>query len=122
MNRDGLFVEGDPFDDPAWQQVQPMVDAPPAPAKGYIACPLAWLARVRPAVASAVQLLILMLIYRRCLMARSRTVDLPNGELAQLGISRYAKYRALAQLREAGLVILEGRNGRSIRVTLAGFP
>jgi hypothetical protein len=122
MSRDDLFVEGDPFNDPAWQQAEFMAGAPPAPAKGYITCPLAWLARVRPGVSSVDQLLILMLIYRRCLLARSRTVDLPNGELKQFGISRYAKYRALTQLREVGLVTSEGRNGRSLRVTLAEFP
>jgi hypothetical protein len=122
MSGDGLLVEGDPLDDPTWQQAEFMAGAPPAPAKGYITCPLAWLARVRLVVRSADQLLILMLIYRRCLLARCRTVDLPNGELKQFGISRYAKYRALAQLREAALITSGGRNGRSLRVTLAEFP
>jgi len=53
MSGDGLLVEGDPFDDPTWQQAEFMAGAPPAPAKGYITCPLAWLARVRLVVRSA---------------------------------------------------------------------
>ena len=34
----------------------------------------------------------------------ANTVALSNGELRKLGISRYAKYRALAWLREAGVI------------------
>ena len=42
-----------------------------------------------------------------CLLPRSKTVALSNGELRKLGISRYAKYRALAWLREAGVIAIE---------------
>ena len=48
-------------------------------------------------------LVVALLIYRECLLRRSNTVALSNGELGELGISRYAKYRALACLREAGV-------------------
>ena len=99
-----------------------MDGAPPRPAKGYILVPVDWLARVWPLLRSAQQVLVLQLIYRRCLIARSRTVPLPNGDLAAFGISRYGKYRTLAALGEAGLVSLETRNGRAVQVTLNDFP
>lgn len=100
-----------------------MDEAPPRPAKGYVLVPLAWLARVLPIVRSAEQLAILQLIYRKCLMDRSRTVDLPNGELRVLGISRRTKYRALAWFEEVGVSVTEDvPHGRSTRVTLHWFP
>jgi hypothetical protein len=100
-----------------------MDGAPPRPAEGYVLVPLVWLARVLPIVRSAEQLAILQLIYRRCLMARSRTVDLPNGELRVLGVSRRTKYRALAWFEEVGVSAVEDvPHGRSTRVTLHWFP
>jgi hypothetical protein len=43
-------------------------------------------------------------------------VTLPNAGLAKLGIDRYAKYDALKQLREAGLVMVEERGRQSPRI------
>ena len=63
-----------------------------------------------------------LLLYRECLMRRSSTVALSNGELRELGISRQTKYRALGWLQEAGAVTIGTRNGRSVRVTLLWFP
>ena len=63
-----------------------------------------------------------MLLYSKCHRERSRTVAFSNAEVSRLGISRYAKYRALAWLHEAGAIAIEGRNGRSVRVTLLWFP
>ena len=108
--------------DPLWQIAGLLANAPPRPAKGYVTVPLAWLARVRPAVRSIGQLLVAMVLYRQCLTARSRTVALPNGELTKLGISRQTKYRALDELREAGVITIGNRNGRSVGVTLLWFP
>jgi hypothetical protein len=122
MNRDGLLVEGDPFDDPAWQRAELMASAPPAPAQGYVTCPLAWLARVRLVVRSVDQLLVAQVLYRQCLMRRSQTVTLPNRELKAVGIGRYTKYRTLALLKEAGAVTFDAKNGQAIRVTLLWFP
>ena len=64
-----------------------------------------------------------LLIYRECLLRRSNTVPLSNGALGELGISRYAKYRALAWLRDAGVIAIEeAKTRRSVRVTLLWFP
>jgi hypothetical protein len=121
-NGDSLFGDGDPFDDPVWQAVELMAGAPPRPADGYITCTLAWLARVLPVVCTANRLAVALLLYRRCLVQRSKTVSFPNSELSKLGISRRTKFRALALLEEAGAVTVETRNGRSVRVTLHWFP
>lgn len=117
-----LFDDSDPFDDPAWQRTADMAGALPRPGKGYITCPLTWLARVRPLVRSADQLLVLLVLYRRCLVQRRKTVDLPNGELTELGIGRMTKYRTLLLLEEAEAITIETRNDQSIRVTLHWFP
>ena len=99
-----------------------IADMPPRPANGYVLVPLAWLARVRREARSVDQLLVMQVLYRQCLLRRSRTVSLPNTELRSLGISRYTKYRTLAELEEAGALTREPWNGRSVRVTLHWFP
>jgi hypothetical protein len=55
-------------------------------------------------------------------MRRTNTVPLSNIEEGKFGISRYAKYRVLAKLKGAGAIMTEGKNGRSIEVTLLWFP
>lgn len=119
---DDLFDDGDPFDDRLWQRAADMVGALPRPGKGYIVCPLSWLARVRPLVRSADQLLVLQVLYRRCLVQRRKTVDLPNSELSELEIGRMTKHRTLLLLEEAGAVTIQRQNGRSPQVTLHWFP
>jgi hypothetical protein len=109
--------------DPLWQRAGLLANASPRPAEGYITVPLAWLARMLPVVRTPTHLVLAMLIYRECLMRRSNSVALSNGELRKLGISRYAKYRALAWLRETGGIAIERANARrSVRVTLLWFP
>jgi hypothetical protein len=117
-----ILQEGDPFDDPRWQAAELVVDAPPRPAKGYITVSLTWLARVLPLVRSAEQLLILQVIYRRCLLAHSRTVPFPNSELKTLGIHWRTKYRALTWFEQVGLVSVKTQNGQAPCVTLHDFP
>jgi hypothetical protein len=122
MIDDGLFYDAaaDPLEDP---KVKFRSEAPSLPTKSYVAVPLAWLGRVLPVARSADQLAVLMMLYRRCLRARSRTVALPNGELAALGIRRQTKYRLLARLQDIGAVAIETTTtGRAGRVTLIWFP
>jgi hypothetical protein len=111
--------DDDPLDDP---KIRFLDEIPQLPTKGYVAVPLAWLARVQPFARSGERLLVLQLLYRRCLMKRSRTVTLPNSELATFGISRRTKYRLLAELEETGAAVVEPGNGRSTVVTLNWFP
>ena len=119
---DGLFEDAE--NDPLWQMAGLLADAPPRPvSKGYgrvfagmagagaAGGPHAHPPRRGPADLPGVPL------------RRSNTVPLSNGELGELGISRYAKYRALAWLREAGVIAIEEANTRrSVRVTLLWFP
>jgi len=51
------------------------------------------------------------LVYRRTHVCRSRTVTLPGAELAEIGVDRKEKYKALAILEAAGLIRLE-KSGR----------
>jgi hypothetical protein len=117
-----IFEDGDPFDHPAWQSAETMAGAPPRPPKGYVTCTLAWLLRVLPIVRSGGQLLVLLLIYRRCLYARCRTVSLPNSDLVAAGMSRFGKYRILAALEHLGLIDREPSDGKTTKVTLLEFP
>jgi hypothetical protein len=122
MSDDPTFDDGDPFDDPLWKQAELIAGAPPRPAKGYVTCSLAWLARVLPVVRTPGQLAVALLLYRWCRMLHCCTVALPNGELGELGVSRQTKYRTLAHLEEAGAVTVETCHGRAARVTLHWFP
>jgi hypothetical protein len=100
--------------------------APPVllrPRPGYLVCSTAWLTRILPVVRTPDQLVVALLLYRQCLRKRSRTVAFSNGDLAELGISRQTKYRALNYLQEAGAIALTAaKNARSIEVTLHWFP
>ena len=116
---DDLWLDGDLFED--GPTLPELLIGEPRPAKDYVLCPLGWLARVRPLLCSTDQLLVVQVLYSRCLQQRSRTVDLPNGELAELGIGRMTKHRTLLLLEEAGVITIERQNGRSPRVTLHRF-
>jgi hypothetical protein len=116
------FLADDPFDDPHWRKAELAASAPPKPAKGYVTVPLTWLQQMLPVVRTSDRLAVAMLLYRQCHLQRSKTVVLPNRDLRAMGVSRYTKYRALAELEAAGALIVEDRNGRSVRVTLCWFP
>ena len=121
MGTEDLFEDVE--NDPLWRMAGLLASAPPRPAEGYVTVSLAWLARVLPVVRAPPHLVVAMLIYRECLRRRSNTVALSNSELRKLGISRYAKYRALAWLRGAGIITIKETNTRgSVQVTLLWFP
>jgi hypothetical protein len=64
-------------------------------------------------------LLVAAYIYRRTHVCSSSTVTLPGGELAELGINRSMKQRALARLEAVGLIrIGRAASGQTARVTL----
>jgi hypothetical protein len=117
-----LFEADDPLEHPLWRKAEMLAAAPPRPGPGYITVNLVWLARVWPVARSVDQLVVLMLLYRQCVMKKSNTVSLPNGEVAALGISRYTKYRLLARLQSAGAATVTTTNGRAALVTLHWFP
>ena len=82
--------------------------------------PLAWLGSAAglPGKALAVGLAIW---FQRGLKKRE-TVTLTGSVLNQLGVSRHAKYRALAALEKAGLVRVERRTGKNPTVEILMVP
>jgi hypothetical protein len=68
-------------------------------------------------------LVVAMCIHRRTHVCRSLTVTLPIEELAELGINRRDKNKALALLEAAGLIRIEkAAPGCSAKVTLTWKP
>jgi hypothetical protein len=64
-------------------------------------------------------LIVAQLIYRRTHVCKSLTVTLSKAELADCGVNRSMKQRALKQLAAAGLIQIEPPiAGRTARVTL----
>jgi hypothetical protein len=115
MSEDGLFYEGNPFDDPAWKAA----DAKKAKKdQTFVGCPMSWLEQVLPHVRGAHQLAVALLLYRRwVLCGRRRTFDFPNGDLKKLGINHHTKSKALAGLGRAGVATVEYLPGCAVRVT-----
>src|SRR6516164_8117812 len=98
---DDIWMEDHPHDDPLWQRAGEMVGAAPPPSRNYGVYSLAFLARVLPVLRASERLAVALLLYRQCLLQRSRIVDLSNGMLIKLGIGRMTKYRTLHLLEEA---------------------
>jgi hypothetical protein len=85
--------------------------------------PFAFMADVCQLTSRRASLVVAVLIYRRTFVVSNRTVTLPAAELAELGIDRRLKNRALAQLAAAGLVRIESdAPGRAAKVTLLWKP
>jgi hypothetical protein len=53
-----------------------------------------------------------------CFQARGKPVTVPNGWLKELGVSRFAKYRALVLLERLGMITVEKRPRKSPIVTV----
>jgi hypothetical protein len=81
--------------------------------------PLAFMVDVCRLTERRTAFIVAALVYRRTVVCNSRTVTLPKIDLAELGINRSMKQRALARLAAAGLVQIEPpTSGRTTRVTL----
>ena len=113
------FFPGDPFDHPGWKDTDKRVrKTKKTQSAKHIGCPLAWLERVLPHTKSKSQLVVMLVIYRLTVLQRRKTVSLANGELEKLGVSRYAKARALAGLKQTGLIKAAQKDGNAVTVTL----
>jgi hypothetical protein len=121
---DDLFLDGNPLDDPAWQEAERYAreadEGLRYRPKGYVACPLSWMRQVLPLVHSPHQMVVAQLVYT---CSRTNSLNpIRNSELSKLGISRFAKYKAIASLEEAGLIEVDRRNGRTLSVRLLWMP
>jgi hypothetical protein len=89
----------------------------------HVGVPVDFLADVCRLTRGRSTVLVALCIYRRTCVCRSKTVTLPGADIAELGISRSLKNKALAKLEAAGLIRLEkGAGGQSARVTLTWQP
>jgi hypothetical protein len=85
----------------------------------WVGVPFAYMVAVCQSTRRWTTLAVALLVYRRTIVCKSQTVTLPRAELADCGINRSEKHRALNQLAAAGLLRIEpSRPGRSTRVTL----
>jgi hypothetical protein len=114
---DDLWVQG---------QGDDLVSRPPRPRPRprsaadarHIGCPLSWFRLVFPVVRGKNELAVALFLYRQRAIHRSRTVTVTNVHLlTELGIDRYAKYRALKRLARAGIIAIKHHNKRALRVT-----
>ena len=86
--------------------------------KRLMGAPLEFWADVCRLTGGRTTLVVAMSVYRRVQVCSSQTVTLPSGELAELGITRQKKQKALIDLELVGLVRVENVNGRTARITL----
>jgi DNA-binding transcriptional ArsR family regulator len=87
-------------------------------ASRHIGCPLSWFRLVFPVVRGKNELAVALYIYRLRAIHGSRTVVVTNERLlAELGVNRFAKRRALRRLAEAGIVTLRYRGQSAVGVT-----
>ena len=87
-------------------------------AKRLIGAPFEFVADVCRLTTGRATLVVALYTYRRVQICDNRTVTLPSGELAELGIVPQYKQTALIKLQRAGLVKVENESGRTARVTL----
>ena len=60
----------------------------------------------------------LLLHHQSCLRRRPREITMPNAMLAEFGVDRFAKARALRDLERGGLIRVKRAKGQSSRITL----
>ena len=110
------MTSDDPFDDPRWQRAETMATARSKPNQRFIGCPLWWFKRVLPITRGKNDLAIALAVYRLRIVQHSRVVTVSNAYLAGLGINRYAKYRGLRRLANAGLFVIRRHNKRALEI------
>jgi len=85
----------------------------------HIGCPWGYLADVCRLPEGRAMVVVAIYIYRRTVVCKSRTVTLPGAKLAELGVDRAQKSRALAQLARVSIIRIEDNTaGRTAKVTL----
>lgn len=119
MTSDNLWIE-DQADDldhslPRRKQRSNHIDG--AAGDRHIGCPLRWFMLVFPVVCSKNELAVALHIYRLRSIRRSRTITVANmGLLADLGIDRFTKYRALRRLADAGIIKVKRHNKQALKI------
>jgi CRP-like cAMP-binding protein len=90
-------------------------------ADAHIGCPLRWFRWVFSVAHGKNELAVAMCLYRLRTVRHSRTVKLSNERLlAEIGVDRFAKYRALRRLAEAGVITIRRSNRQTLEITFLG--
>ena len=87
-------------------------------SSGFVKVPLSWVARLEQATGCAYRVA-LHLLYQHW-KQRGRSIQLANAQVA--GVSRASKWRALRELEEAGLVVVQNRPRKPPLITLILAP
>ena len=105
----------------------PIVEAPDSKTE-HFGCPLAWVQRVLPLVGSAEQLAVAIWLHRRRIVCGGKEwfkvpgkewFTVPAQKLnEELGLSRYARYRAFNHLKQAGGLAVSHNGNKAMRVKL----
>lgn len=83
----------------------------------HIGCPLSWFKLVFPIVRGKNELAVALYLYRLRSVRRSRSITVSNTTLlAELGIDRFAKYRALERLAAAGIITVKRHHKRALKI------
>jgi hypothetical protein len=83
----------------------------------HIGCPLWWFKLVFPIVRGKNELAVALYIYRLRMVRHSLTLTITNERLlAELGINRFAKYRALQRLADAKVISLRQRGKHAVEI------
>jgi hypothetical protein len=86
----------------------------------FVKVPLWWAAAAAKAV-RAPDMLVCIELLRASWKAKSLTFPLPNGRLKRAGVSRKIKSRVLRDLEGAGLIVVDGRHGKTPNITLTAL-
>ena len=109
------FPTGDPFDDPAWNKVSKKV--PRSRARKFTMFPGAWEERLTKARHLATYRVALHILYRAW-RHKGEPILLANEQLADKGVTRRNKWRALAELEQLGLITVVKRQRKSPIITV----
>jgi hypothetical protein len=88
------------------------------PIRRFLKGPIPWTELCAAARLPGQALAVFMAIHHRAALTGNAAVTLPKNLLAELGVSRDAKARALHALAEASLVAVERVSGRTARIRL----
>jgi hypothetical protein len=83
----------------------------------FVKVPWTWIERLAPSQSANTYRVALTLLFRHW-KGNGDPIKLGNGMLAIDGVSRFAKYRALAELEQFGLITVDRRLKKSPIVTL----
>ena len=83
----------------------------------FVKVPWSWIERLAKTSSANTYRVALHLLYEHWRRS-GQPFPLPNGMLAMEGVTRFAKWRALAELEQLGLVSVEKRPNRSPKITV----